>query len=114
MPSSFVHLHLHSDYSLLDGAVRIDQVVKKAQEYKMPAVAITDHGNLFGAIDFYMAAGKTKPKLKKGEVATDESDVAVTLFSALSRRGLEDAAEQIHGWVHARAETGDDAQGGLA
>ena len=72
MPSSFVHLHLHSDYSLLDGAVRIDQVVKKAQEYKMPAVAITDHGNLFGAIDFYMAAGKTKPKLKKGEVATEE------------------------------------------
>jgi DNA polymerase-3 subunit alpha len=72
MPSSFVHLHLHSDYSLLDGAVRIDQVVKRAQEYKMPAVAITDHGNLFGAIDFYMAAMKTKPKLKKGEVATDE------------------------------------------
>lgn len=72
MSSSFVHLHLHSDYSLLDGAVRIDQVVKKAQEYQMPAVAITDHGNLYGAIDFYMAAGKTKPKLKKGEEATPE------------------------------------------
>ncbi|MBE2285616.1 MAG: DNA polymerase III subunit alpha [Prosthecobacter sp.] len=72
MSDSFVHLHLHSDYSLLDGAVRIDQLVKKAQEYKMPAVAITDHGNLFGAIDFYMAAMKTKPKPKKGEVVTEE------------------------------------------
>ena len=72
MSSSFVHLHLHSDYSLLDGAVRIEQLVKKAQEYQMPAVAITDHGNLYGAIDFYMAAGKTKPKLKKGEEATPE------------------------------------------
>jgi|688.fasta_scaffold03697_10 DNA polymerase-3 subunit alpha len=72
MPDSFVHLHLHSDYSLLDGAVRIDQVVKRAQEYQMPAVAITDHGNLFGAIDFYMAAMKTQPKLKKGEVAAEE------------------------------------------
>ncbi len=72
MADSFVHLHVHSDYSLLDGACRIDDLVKRAQKLKMPAVAITDHGNLYGAIDFYMSALKTKPKLKKGEVATPE------------------------------------------
>ncbi len=57
MPTnSFVHLHLHTEYSLLDGAVRMKQLMEKAAEMKMPAVAITDHGNLFGAIDFYQAA----------------------------------------------------------
>jgi DNA polymerase-3 subunit alpha len=57
MPSdSFVHLHLHTEYSMLDGANRIPDVMKKAQEYGMPAVALTDHGNLFGAIDFYQEA----------------------------------------------------------
>ncbi len=51
--SDYVSLHLHTEYSLLDGAVRIDELVEKAVQYKMPAVAITDHGNLFGAIEFY-------------------------------------------------------------
>src|SRR6202030_433656 len=53
---SFVHLHLHTEYSLLDGAVRMKELMKKAAEFKMPAVAVTDHGNLFGAIEFYQAA----------------------------------------------------------
>src|SRR3954469_23504158 len=53
---SFVHLHLHTEYSFLDGAVRMKELMKKAKEFKMPAVAITDHGNLHGAIDFYKAA----------------------------------------------------------
>ncbi len=52
----FIHLHLHTEYSLLDGAVRIDDLMKKAQRSKMPAVAMTDHGNVFGAIDFYLEA----------------------------------------------------------
>lgn len=55
-PSSFVHLHLHTQYSLLDGAIRLDDLFKKAKEFGMPAVASTDHGNMFGAIDFYMKA----------------------------------------------------------
>jgi DNA polymerase III subunit alpha len=53
---SFVHLHLHTEYSLLDGAIRMKELMKKAAEFKMPAVAVTDHGNLFGAIEFYQAA----------------------------------------------------------
>ncbi len=54
--SDFVHLHLHTEYSLLDGAVRIKDLMTRCVELGMPAVAMTDHGNLFGAIDFYQAA----------------------------------------------------------
>jgi DNA polymerase-3 subunit alpha len=54
--SGFVHLHLHTQYSLLDGAIRPDALFKLAREYKMPAVAMTDHGNMFGAVEFYQKA----------------------------------------------------------
>ena len=54
----FVHLHVHTQYSLLDGAIRVGDLVERAKEYRMPAMAITDHGNMFGAIDFYLAAQK--------------------------------------------------------
>ena len=56
--ADFVHLHVHTQYSLLDGTIRLDDLFKKAREYKMPAVAMTDHGNMFGAIDFYQRAYK--------------------------------------------------------
>src|SRR6266853_97491 len=52
---SFVHLHCHSHYSLLDGASRIPELVRRAREQGMNALALTDHGNLFGAIEFYSA-----------------------------------------------------------
>ncbi|MFN0150622.1 MAG: DNA polymerase III subunit alpha [bacterium] len=54
----FVHLHNHSDMSLLDGACRIKDLVARAVEFGMPSVALTDHGNLFGAVHFYDAAKK--------------------------------------------------------
>ncbi|MCM8761582.1 MAG: PHP domain-containing protein, partial [Candidatus Omnitrophica bacterium] len=56
--SDFVHLHLHTQYSLLDGACILESLIKKIKEYKMPACAITDHGNMFGAIEFYDLAMK--------------------------------------------------------
>src|SRR5512136_360824 len=56
--AEFVHLHLHTEYSLLDGACRLDRLIDKAHELKFPALAITDHGVLYGAIDFYGAAGR--------------------------------------------------------
>ena len=79
--SDFVHLHVHTQYSLLDGAIRLDDLFKKAKEYKMPAVAMTDHGNMFGAVEFYQKAYKygvkpiigcefylaTDSRFKKGE-----------------------------------------------
>ena len=59
---SFVHLHLHTEYSLLDGSIRMKELMKKAAEFGMPAVAITDHGNLFGAIEFYQEAQRAGVK----------------------------------------------------
>ena len=55
MPS-FTHLHLHTLYSLLDGAIRIKDLLKTVQAKGMTSVAVTDHGNLFGAVDFYKKA----------------------------------------------------------
>ena len=54
----FVHLHVHTEYSLLDGASRIKDLVRTAKELDMPAIAITDHGSMYGVIDFYKAAKK--------------------------------------------------------
>jgi len=54
--ADFVHLHVHTQYSLLDGTIRIDDLLKKAKDLQMPAVAMTDHGNIFGAVDFYQHA----------------------------------------------------------
>src|SRR5215471_3360708 len=59
---SFVHLHLHTEYSLLDGSIRMKELMKKAAEFAMPAVAITDHGNLFGTIEFYQEAQRAGVK----------------------------------------------------
>ncbi|MGQ3684502.1 MAG: DNA polymerase III subunit alpha [Candidatus Loosdrechtia sp.] len=56
LKNTFVHLHVHSEYSLLDGACKISDLVEKAVQLKMPALALTDHGNMFGAIEFYEAA----------------------------------------------------------
>src|SRR5580698_1615701 len=54
--ADFVHLHLHTEYSLLDGACRLDKLMEKAHALHFPAIAITDHGVLYGAIDFYQQA----------------------------------------------------------
>ncbi len=56
--ADYVALHVHTEYSLLDGAIKINELVRTAAEFRMPAVAITDHGNLFGAVEFYRAAVK--------------------------------------------------------
>ena len=56
--AEFIHLHNHSHYSVLDGACTVEQMLDKAKACKMDALAITDHGNMFGAIDFYRKAMK--------------------------------------------------------
>lgn len=79
-PDSFVHLHLHTQYSLLDGALRLKDLFKKAKEFNMPAIACTDHGNMFGAIDFYTQAIKAGIKPILG------SEVYFTPGSRFDRR----------------------------
>jgi DNA polymerase III subunit alpha len=54
--SQFVHLHLHTDYSMLDGACDVEKLCNRAKELGMPSVAMTDHGNIFGAVHFVNAA----------------------------------------------------------
>ena len=56
--TDFTHLHLHTQYSFLDGAIRIKDLVNKVSELGMKQVAVTDHGNMFGAVDFYQQATK--------------------------------------------------------
>ncbi len=58
MAKSFTHLHVHTEYSMLDGAARVEAVVAKAKDDGQPAVGITDHGNMYGVLDFYKAARK--------------------------------------------------------
>ncbi|MDH3347285.1 MAG: DNA polymerase III subunit alpha [Desulfobulbaceae bacterium] len=58
MSSDFVHLHVHTQYSMLDGAIRLADLIKKSQEFGMDSVAITDHGAMYGALEFYEKAGK--------------------------------------------------------
>ena len=55
---NFIHLHTHSHYSLLDGLSKLEDLIDLAKKFKMPAMALTDHGNMYGAIEFYKLAKK--------------------------------------------------------
>ncbi len=60
--ASFVHLHVHTEYSLLDGAIRLGDLMARAREHRLPAVAVTDHGAMYGTVEFYKAALKAGVK----------------------------------------------------
>ena len=81
---SFVHLHLHTEYSLLDGASRPDELAKRVAQMGMPACAITDHGNMFGAVEFYNAMKKEKVKPIIG------CEMYVAYGSRFDKAGVED------------------------
>jgi DNA polymerase III subunit alpha len=99
--SSFVHLHVHTDYSLLDGACRIDRLMDRAVELGMPALALTDHGNLFGAIAFYQAAKD------KGIKPLVGCELYMVESSRLEKNGrAEDGKSYYHLGLLARSLTG--------
>ena len=76
--NKFVHLHLHSEYSLLDGSTRINLLPKRVKELGMDAVALTDHGNMYGAIAFYKACKDEGIKPILGcEVYISEKDMTI-------------------------------------
>ncbi len=62
MESKFIHLHTHSHYSLLDGLSKVEDMVRIAKEHNMSSMAITDHGNMYGAIEFYKECKKENIK----------------------------------------------------
>ena len=77
--NEFVHLHLHTEFSLLDGACRVGELLDRAAELKMPAVAVTEHGNLFSAVTFHDEARKRGVKPILGcEVYVAPGDRATT------------------------------------
>ncbi len=97
---SFVHLHTHSEFSLLDGASRVDELCGKAAEFSMPGIALTDHGAMFGALDFYQAAERHGVKPILGVEAY------VAPRSRYDRTPGEDAEKYRHLSILSRNEEG--------
>ena len=98
--SEFIHLHLHTQYSLLDGACRIPDLLNLAKQYKMDSLAITDHGNMFGAIEFYLEAQKAGIK----PIIGCETYIAPKSRLEKTSQGIEDAS--YHLILLAKDETG--------
>ncbi len=90
-PSNFVHLHLHSEYSMLDGACRIDDLIKKAVDSNMPAVGLTDHGVMYGAMEFYLKCKKAGIKPLVG----NEMYVATRSRHEKENKKLDDARHLV-------------------
>ncbi|MEW6455772.1 MAG: DNA polymerase III subunit alpha [Acidobacteriota bacterium] len=90
MQKPFVHLHNHSEYSILDGAIKIDSLVEAAAKYHMPAVAITDHGNIFGTVSFYHKA------LEKNIKPIIGAEVYIAPSSRFEKKGKEEEVTSYH------------------
>ena len=81
---SFVHLHTHTEYSLLDGASRIDALFERAAEEGMPALAMTDHGAMFGALNFYEAGVAVNAlRLSCSSVTPEQIEIGLDQLAAL-------------------------------
>src|SRR3990172_9911754 len=88
--SNFVHLHVHSQYSLLDGAIRFDEAFELAKKHRMHALALTDHGNMFGSIEFYQTA------IKHGIKPIVGCEVYVAPKSRFEKKGGEGTESNYH------------------
>ncbi|MDP1808636.1 MAG: PHP domain-containing protein, partial [Actinomycetota bacterium] len=98
--SGFVHLHVHSEFSLLDGAVRLKDLVAQAKELGMPAVAVTDHGTMYNCIDFYKKAiaGGVKPIFGCEVYVAPQSRFDKTARKDESNRHLTLLAQNLTGY----------------
>ena len=96
MGDSFVHLHVHTEYSMLDGAARLKDLFAETARMGMPALAMTDHGNLYGAYDFYQqakAAGADFVKTSTGFAGGG----AANQVTVLGDQGLEYSLDDHEG-----------------
>ncbi|MBU1753656.1 DNA polymerase III subunit alpha [bacterium] len=98
--TKFVHLHTHSEYSLLDGAAKVEALLERAHKLKMPALAITDHGNMFGAIEFYKYAYKIGVKPIIG------CELYIAPASRLDKNAQQGAITNYHGVCLVKNEEG--------
>lgn len=109
---SFVHLHTHTEFSLLDGSMRTKDMVKKCREFGMPAIAITDHGNLYGTIQFYQnVMWSNEAALKEDPDAMQVNpilgcEVYLAPFSLHDRKGYPGRKIATHLTLLAENETG--------
>lgn len=112
MNPSFVHLHCHTEFSLLDGAMRTSDMVAKCRELGMPAIAITDHGNLYGSIQFYQNVLESNKEAKKDDPEALQinpilgCEVYLAPFSLHERKGYPGRKIATHLTLLAENETG--------
>ena len=99
MASKFIHLHTHSHYSLLDGLAKIDDLVEQASKFGMPALALTDHGNMYGAIEFYK-------KCKKAGIKPIIGVEAYVAIESMSQKRPNIDSKRYHIVLLAKNETG--------
>ncbi|NIO08409.1 MAG: PHP domain-containing protein, partial [Deltaproteobacteria bacterium] len=88
--SSFVHLHCHTQYSLLDGANKIHPLFERVKQLKQPALAMTDHGNMFGAVEFYMEA------IKHGIKPILGCEIYVAPTTRFERKGVDKGLKEYN------------------
>jgi DNA polymerase III alpha subunit len=111
--SEFVHLHLHTEFSLLDGACRIDELLDEAVKLKMPALAVTEHGNMFSSVVFHDHARDRglKPILgcevyvaqgSRFDKTGPQTETNHLVLLAEKLRGLEESHQALVGWLHGR------------
>jgi DNA polymerase-3 subunit alpha len=98
--SDFIHLHVHSQYSLLDGAIRFEEAFDLAKKYRMNALALTDHGNMFGAVEFYQMA------IKHGIKPIVGCEVYVSPGSRFEKKPVEGVEGAYHLTLLVKNETG--------
>ncbi len=88
--SSFVHLHCHTQYSLLDGANKIEPLFERVRQLKQPALAMTDHGNMFGAVEFYSEA------LRRGIKPILGCEIYVAPTTRFERKGADKGIKEYN------------------
>jgi DNA polymerase III subunit alpha len=98
--SNFIHLHVHSQYSLLDGAIRFGEAFDLAKKYRMDAVALTDHGNMFGVVEFYQMA------IKHGIKPIVGCEIYVSPASRFEKKGFEGKEGTYHLTLLVKNRTG--------